>query len=253
MYNLAIVSLCLVLELQLTQSTSQTQSKISNDLVDRLNAEQWTDRAIALKELLALGGLDEPRGRELLMTLLARERNYLTMILKDRSEVAEGYSDPYYSTLIDAASKAFQATPSPRNFEELMQGSFNATSSLASNLTTYVSAYLPILERLVFSDSSQYVRLNAAAVVVHAIRKGDVQAPQRKRALSIVDQALNDSSSEVRVAMIFLLSRLEGDDVNVLLLARRKKLDTIMPRVDQNEFDRLTRVVEMTDPKKRIK
>jgi hypothetical protein len=199
----------------------------------------WQIRERGLTLLLSIRKEFPDVGDELLFELLNRENDWVYLPRAEGDYIPEGFGDPYYSTLLGECMKIYRKEPLAERFVSLANGSYNGDSPFAIELGQDAVKHLNFIERLSKSPNQQ-IRLNAASLLVHALAGGMVAAQDRSMVLEILSGRLTDPSSEVRVPLASMLSRLVGgEDVHQALRAARDRLLQMEPRPTANELQRM--------------
>ena len=203
----------------------------------QFNSQQWESRYQALKNIKS-SSLSDASKIQLALELLAIERKFIDDSTKAERAIEEGYSDPYYTELLELAFRATQRTPSQSEFEELMQSSFNPGSQAAVGLAKFGTRYFKVLE-LLRSAPNQYVRINVIAVGLLSIRDLEVDHSLRRRTMRIVGAGLSDEAVEVRAAAVNLLGATPGIDSVALLKNAQSEILNGKVRRDRTELERI--------------
>lgn len=215
----------------------QSSSDSVQTIREQFNSPKWESRYQALKNLKSTS-LSDASKIQLALELLAIERKFIDDSTKAERSIDEGYSDPYYTELLELAFRATLRTPSESEFEELMQSSFNPGSRVAVGLARFGNRYFNVLEQL-RSAPNQYVRINVIAVGLLSIRDLEVDHSLRRRTMRIVGAGLSDEAVEVRAAAVNLLGATPGIDSVALLKNAQSEILNGKVRRDRTELERI--------------
>ncbi|MDZ7638495.1 MAG: hypothetical protein U5J83_09645 [Bryobacterales bacterium] len=107
-------------------------------------ARRWDQRLERLQEVMSRALVINDKA-EYIFTLLSAENQLIADAYLEKQSLSEGYSDPYYTTLLSHALELYQATRFPKYFETLTMSAYNIQSEVSLVLAQTTSSHLDFL------------------------------------------------------------------------------------------------------------
>lgn len=164
-------------------------------------------RIAGYNELSRIASLDDPAYSNVLFNLLDKENRYRDDLGSRGEYVGEGWSEPYYTGLIDTCKAAYDRAPTEERFRRLAAGSYNPGSPFAAELAKTAGSYIDWLVTMAVTDKNKYMRINAIGVLSAWVLRDEGTSAQRSLVWRSVGGGLRDQSDEVQGATIYLLER----------------------------------------------
>lgn len=165
-------------------------------------------RIAVYNKLAANADLNDPAYAEFLFDLLDTENRYSEhMSFKGEPIIGEGWSEPYYTSLLQTCSALYEKHPTPERFRRLAAGSFNPSSPFAIGLAKSATPHIDWLVAMAATHRNRYLRINALGVLSAWLVRDEGPAAQRIAVWRSVAGGLRDSASEVQGATVYLLER----------------------------------------------
>lgn len=229
-----------------SQVVSETQPL--ENLRVRLQAPSWRDRMDVFRELDALNAEKVPEKIDLIFELLTRENNYIQEQFENRRGVEEGFSDPYYSSLLGSALTLYREHKSKLRYSILAQSAYNFGSPFAMELSADAAENADVLIGQSTSHSNPYSRLNATSLLAQALQDDRFSSADSNSIRDVIIGRLDDEYVGVRVRAISLLEKIGDASAHRALLRARDRARLAPETRSPSELDRLSRAVESTRP-----
>lgn len=245
-----MLTLCFVIIVPVLSLSAQVVSEAQSldNLRVRLQALSWRDRMDAFRDVDALSAEKVPEKIDLVFELLTRENDYIQEQFEDRRGVGEGYSDPYYSSLLGSALTLYRRHKSKLRYAILAKSAYNYGSPFALELSADAAENANELTRQGTSHPNPYSRLNAVSLLAQALQDGRFTSSDSNGIRAVIIGRLDDEYVGVRMRAMNLLEKIGGADAHEALLRARDRARLAPGTRSPSELDRLDRAVQSTRP-----
>jgi len=191
---------------------------------DEARSPDWKVRNAAFHEVRTMAGDADPESAEFFFTLLRTENEYLGELVAKGESPSEGWSDPYYSSLLGICTQLLEKNPFAERFRIVASGSYNPGSDVAKALGRCAGEHLAWIAEQSRASSSEYMRENSLGILIHwlaSTRTGE--SSKRAVARGALQAGLGDPSGIVRVSTAYLLGEARTEEAcGILRLASQQ-------------------------------
>lgn len=188
-------------------------------------ARRWDQRLQQLQSVMSRELVINDKA-EYIFTLLEKENQLIEDAYLEGRRLPEGYSDPYYTTLLSHALALYQETRLPKYFGILATSAYNVNSEVGVVLAQDASSHLDFLIDTIKVHKVDATRASLLWMIFRVRDSQGISKERSEEVLSTGMDRLNDPSAYVRVKAIDELSRVRTDNVRARLLDARRTQKT---------------------------
>jgi hypothetical protein len=220
---------CVMVALSMAGPYALCQQSAGSEALARRVQEtrRWDQRLERLQELKSRPLASVEKADDV-FSLLSSENQLIKEAYLAKMNLAEGFSDPYYSELLWYAVEVYQETKVPRHFEILVTSSYGINSKVSSVLAQDAASHVEFLVDTINAHEVDVTRGRLLWMLFRARDSQGISKKQGEQVLSIGLECLNDPSAYVRAHAINELSRVKTQNVRARLLDARRT-----PQTDQ--------------------